>query len=49
MQLIGHKLNGKNYLEWAQSIKLVVDGKARLDYITGEIKELEKTDPTWKT
>ncbi|KAH9716025.1 protein kinase domain-containing protein [Citrus sinensis] len=49
MQLTGHKLNGKNYLEWAQSIKLVVDGKGRLGYITGETKEPEKTDPTWKT
>ncbi|KAL9420128.1 hypothetical protein AB3S75_037830 [Citrus x aurantiifolia] len=49
MQLTGHKLNGKNYLEWAQSIKLVVDGKGRLGYITGETKEPKKTDPTWKT
>ena len=24
IQLIIHKLNGKNYLEWAQSIKLVI-------------------------
>ena len=39
MQLTGHKLNDKNYLEWVQSIKLVVDDKGRLGYITGETNE----------
>lgn len=35
VQLIIHKLNGKFFLEWAQSIKLVIDGKGRLGYLTG--------------
>ena len=26
LQILVHKLNGKNYLEWSQSVKLVVDG-----------------------
>lgn len=32
------KLDGKNYREWAQSIKLIIDGKGRLGYLTGETK-----------
>ena len=32
-----HKLNGKNYVEWAQSVKLVIDGKGKLGHLTGEV------------
>ncbi|XP_057951158.1 uncharacterized protein LOC131145973 [Malania oleifera] len=38
------KLNGKNFLEWAQSIKLVIEGKWRLGYLTGERKKPATTD-----
>ena len=48
-QLTVHKLNGKNYLEWAQSVKLVIDGKGKLGYLTGETKQPAETDPTYKT
>ena len=34
-----HKLNGKNYVKWAQSIKLVIDGKGKLGHLTGEVKK----------
>lgn len=37
------KLNGRNYRKWAQSIKLIIDGKGRIGYITGETKK--PTDP----
>lgn len=37
IQLIIHKLNGKKYLESAQSIELVIDGIGCLGYLTGEI------------
>ena len=30
------KLNGKNYREWAQTIKLVIDGKGKLGFLIGE-------------
>ena len=43
-QLTVEKLNGKNYLEWAQSIKLVIDGKGKLGYLTGETKKPPSTD-----
>lgn len=36
-------MDGKNYREWAQSIKLLIDGKGKLGYLTGETKM--PTDP----
>jgi osmotically-inducible protein OsmY len=38
-QLSVEKLNGRNYREWAQSIKLVVEGKGRIGYLTGDAKQ----------
>ncbi|EXB25087.1 hypothetical protein L484_005910 [Morus notabilis] len=39
LQITIHKLNGKNYVEWSQFVKLVIDGKGKLGYLTGEIKQ----------
>ncbi|KAK2999277.1 hypothetical protein RJ639_023557 [Escallonia herrerae] len=33
-QLTSHKLTGKNYLEWAQSVKLAIDGRGKLGHLT---------------
>ena len=49
IQLTGHKLESKNYLERAQSIKLVVDGKGKLGYLTGEAKKPKQIHPAWWT
>ncbi|KAG6479487.1 hypothetical protein ZIOFF_062953 [Zingiber officinale] len=49
IQLTIHKLNGKNYLEWAQSIKLVIDKKGHLGYLMGEVAAPDKDDPKWKS
>lgn len=38
------KLDGRNYREWAQSIKLINDGKVKLGYLTGETKKPTSTD-----
>ncbi|XP_022883460.1 tRNA threonylcarbamoyladenosine dehydratase 2, partial [Olea europaea var. sylvestris] len=38
-QLTVEKLNGKNFREWTQSIKLVIEGKGKLGYLTGETKK----------
>ena len=38
IQLTVYKLNGNNYLEWAQSIKLAIDGRSKLGHLTGEVK-----------
>ncbi|CAM8951545.1 unnamed protein product [Rhodiola kirilowii] len=43
-----HKLNGKNYLEWSQSVRLVIDGKGKLGHLNGEIKVPATTDPKYK-
>ena len=50
-QLTVEKLNGKNNLEWAQSIKLVIDGKGKLGYLTGETRKPSSADASlqkWK-
>lgn len=45
IQLNVHKLKCKNYLEWAQLMKPVINGIRRLDYLTGGMKEPTKSDP----
>ena len=30
-----HKLNGKNYLQWSQSVMMYICGRGKDDYITG--------------
>ncbi|KAL3513667.1 hypothetical protein ACH5RR_026384 [Cinchona calisaya] len=44
-QLTSHKLDGRNYLEWAQSIKLAIDGRGKLGHPSGEVKKPEVGDP----
>ena len=39
-QLIVEKLDEKNFQQWAQSIKLVIDSKGKLGYLTGESTKL---------
>lgn len=51
-QLTGQKLNGQNFLEWAQSVKLAIDGRGKLGYLTGERERPATGDPglaTWKS
>jgi len=45
LQITIHKLNGKNYLEWSQSVRLVIDGKGKLGYLNGEIQPPAADDP----
>lgn len=49
LQLTMNKLNGKNYLEWAQTVKLVIDGKGKLGHLTGEVKKPANNDPRLKS
>ncbi|KAK4846125.1 hypothetical protein QYF36_013329 [Acer negundo] len=44
-----HKLDGKNYLQWAKSVKIVICGRGKLGYNTGELPAPPLTDPTYKT
>lgn len=48
LQITVHKLNEKNYLEWSQPIKLAVDGRGKLGYLTGEAKRPSKDDPMFR-
>ncbi|GAV82288.1 UBN2_3 domain-containing protein, partial [Cephalotus follicularis] len=49
LQLTVHKLNGQNYLEWVQSVKLAIDGRGKLGHLTGEVKHPATNNPNWKT
>lgn len=40
------KLNGKNYLEWAQSAKVFIGSRKKLGYVTGTKKEPAASDPS---
>lgn len=44
LQLTMKKLNGRNFRECAQSVKLVSDGKRKIGYLTGETKKLKATN-----
>ena len=37
LQITTHKLNGQNFLQWSQSVKLYVKGKGKTDYLDGSI------------
>lgn len=49
MHITVHKFTGKNYLQWPQSMKLAIDGRGRLGYLTAEIKTPEEGDKGYKT
>jgi hypothetical protein len=42
-------LNGKNYLGWAQSVKLAIDGRSKLSHLNGEVSKLAADDLNLKT
>ena len=44
IQLAAKKLNEKNFREWAQSVKFAIDGKGKLEYLTGETKQSAPID-----
>ena len=48
LQITIHKLNGKNYLEWFQSIKLANDGRGKLGYLTGEVPKPTASDLSFR-
>lgn len=45
------KLNGRNYREWAQSIKLVGDGKGKIGCLIGDVKHpwMQHFNKKWKS
>ncbi|XP_073152035.1 uncharacterized protein [Henckelia pumila] len=49
LQISAHKLNGHNYLQWAQSVKIVICDRGKMGYLTGELESPKKSDPSYKT
>ncbi|XP_073133787.1 uncharacterized protein [Henckelia pumila] len=51
LHITTHKLDGRNYLQWAQSVKIVICGRGKLGYLTGELPSPDSKDPaacsTW--
>ncbi|KAG6532293.1 hypothetical protein ZIOFF_006133 [Zingiber officinale] len=45
LQITLHKVNGKNYLEWSQTMQLAIERKGKLGYLNGEIKSPTTKDP----
>ena len=43
-----HKLNGKNYVEWAHLVKLLIDGKGKLGHLIGEVTKPTVGDTNMK-
>ncbi|PNX61751.1 always early 2-like protein [Trifolium pratense] len=41
-------MNGNNYNQWAQTVRLVLDGKGKLGFLTGAIAEPAQGDPLHK-
>ncbi|XP_073226873.1 uncharacterized protein [Cicer arietinum] len=42
------KLNGKNYVEWSQTARLILNGKGIYGFLTGEVQMPATTDPKYR-
>ena len=47
LQITQHKLNGKNFLQWSQSVQMVILGRGKMGYINGEIKKPSHDSPEY--
>lgn len=43
-----HKLNGQNYIQWSQSVMMLLCGRSKEDYVTGTAVAPKKTNPKFK-
>ena len=48
LHITTHKLNGQNFLQWSQSMKLYVKGKCKMGYLDGSIDIPEADNPSYK-
>lgn len=48
LQITQHKLNGLNFREWFQSVLLVIRGKGKTGYLTGETQTPDKKDDRYQ-
>ncbi|XP_073224569.1 uncharacterized protein [Cicer arietinum] len=42
------KLNGKNYVEWSHTARLILDGNGKYGFLTGEVQMPATTDPNYR-
>ena len=49
LPIVGHKLNGQNYLQWSQSVMMFICGKGREEYIIGVADPPDKEDPKYRS
>ncbi|KAG8375003.1 hypothetical protein BUALT_Bualt10G0054300 [Buddleja alternifolia] len=45
LQITQHRLNGKGYLEWSQSVFFVIQGKDKTEYLTGKAERPDEGSP----
>jgi len=46
--ITGHKLTGKNFLQWSKSVMIFVSGKGKDDYLTGVITKPATSDAEYR-
>ncbi|RVW43701.1 hypothetical protein CK203_080512 [Vitis vinifera] len=49
LPITGHKLNGQNFIQWAQSVRIFICGKGKEEYLTGAIVQPKEDDPGYRT
>ncbi|RVW23088.1 hypothetical protein CK203_099976 [Vitis vinifera] len=49
LPITGHKLNGQNFIQWAQSVRIFIYGKGKEEYLTGAIVQPKEDDPGYRT
>ncbi|GMI67509.1 hypothetical protein HRI_000420200 [Hibiscus trionum] len=47
--ITNHRLDGKNFLQWSQSVLMVLRGRGKIGYINGEIPRPASTDSSYAT
>lgn len=48
LSITSQKLNGKNFLQWAQSVKIVICARGKLSYLTRDLSTPKSTDPSYQ-
>ncbi|KAA8530019.1 hypothetical protein F0562_034553 [Nyssa sinensis] len=49
IQITTIHLNGDNFLQWSQSVRMYIHGREKMGYLTGEKIALAKDDPAYAT
>lgn len=47
--ITSHKLDGKNFLQWSQSVLMVIRGRGKMGYLTGKIPQPSPSDPLYSS